>query len=278
MLAAAVLLASGRGFAAEPVSPGAASPAIAGLAHVAIAVSDVERSRAFYGKLGYEEAFHFGEGGAITQSFVKVNDRQFLELYPLKGMKGTDSPGFLHLCFDGDDLPALNRFYVAEGLQPKEVRKARAGNLLFTMAGPEAQNIEYTQYLAGSLHFEDRAKHLGADRVADSFFAVSVAMKDRDAARTYYREKLGFAEVKGHRYLFAIPGSSHQEVLIDSSTLGRRSRIFLHVDDLKKTQAVLKGRDIGVNEVHGDLVVTDPDGNLLVFTRSKVANEDPVSP
>lgn len=276
---AAALMAPGWGFAAQPVPGGAAtSPPIADLAHVAIAVGDVERSRTFYNKLGFEEAFHFGEGGAITQSFLKVNDRQFIELYPLKSMKGTHIAGFLHLCFDGDDLLALNRFYLGEGLLPNEVRKARAGNLLFTMEGPEAQNLEYTQYLPGSLHYEDRGKHLGAGRPADSFFAVSVSMKDRDAARTYYRQKLGFSEVKGHPYLFVIPGSSRQEVLLDSSALGRRSRIFLHVDDLRKTRDLLKGHGIGTSDIRGDVVVTDPDGNLLVFTRSQVASADPVSP
>lgn len=274
---AAILMTPGWGFAAEPAPATATSPPIAGLAHVALAVRDVERSRTFYYKVGFEEAFHFGEGGAITQSFIKVNDRQFIELYPLKSMKGTDVAGFLHLCFDGDDLLALNRFYLGEGLQPNEVRKARAGNLLFTMEGPEAQNLEYTQYLPGSLHY-DRGKHLGAGRPADSFFAVSVSMKDRDAARAYYRQKLGFSEVKGHPYLFVIPGSSRQEVLLDSSALGRRSRIFLHVDDLQKTRDLLKEHGIAVSGVQGDAVVTDPDGNLLVFTRSQVASADPVSP
>ena len=60
----------------------AQSPPIHGLAHVAYRVKDVSASRSFYQKLGYGEAFAFEKDGVITQSFLKVNDRQFIELYP----------------------------------------------------------------------------------------------------------------------------------------------------------------------------------------------------
>ena len=58
-------------------------------------------------------------------------------------------------------------------MTPKmEVRKAGAGNLLFTMDGPMQpngpQNIEYTEYQPGSLHSNDEGQHLGPDRVGDS--------------------------------------------------------------------------------------------------------------
>src|SRR6202040_2877985 len=104
------------------------------------------------------------------ESFIKINDRQFLELYPTTEKDPT--PGFLHLCFEGNDLEAIHADYVSRGLTPKmNVRKAGAGNLLFTMDGPlqpsGPQNIEYTQYQPGSMHSLDQGKHLGSDRIAD---------------------------------------------------------------------------------------------------------------
>ena len=114
----------------------AQSPPINGLAHIAIAVQNLPQSRDFYNKLGFEEAFHFGEGDAITQSFLKVNDRQFIELYPATAKQPA---GFLHLCFEGADLNALHDFDLSRRLTPISVRKARAGNLLFTAEGPEHQ-------------------------------------------------------------------------------------------------------------------------------------------
>ena len=158
LLAAATLLAP---LAAQAQNPPTKSPPIHGLAHIAIRVNDIAASRAFYEKLGFQQAFDMEKNGTVTQSFIKVNDRQFIELYPKTEAQPTI--GFLHLCFDGEDLNALHDFDVAQGLPATAVRKAGAGNLLFTLRGPEDQNIEYTQYMPGSLHYEDRGKHLSPD-------------------------------------------------------------------------------------------------------------------
>ncbi len=240
----------------------AQSPPIDGLAHIAIAVADVQKSRAFYNKLGFEEAFHFGEGEAITQSFLKINDRQFIELYPATPKQPA---GFLHLCFDGDDLNALYAFYIARGLIPKPVRKAHAGNLLFTMEGPEHQNIEYTQYLPGSLHFDDRGKHLGGHRLSTAMFAVALPMQNREAARSFYVDKLAFPAVPGHSWLVTIPGDSHQQILFETGDFIPHGRAFFHVDDLKKTAAELKRIGIEFTSSAQAVTVTDPDANVLIF-------------
>jgi catechol 2,3-dioxygenase-like lactoylglutathione lyase family enzyme len=112
------------------------TPVLTGIAHVAIRVSDLTRSRDFYHKLGFEEAFTLTKDGVTTESFLKVNDRQFIEMYPLQPWQPI---GFMHVCFEGADLEALNRDYVARGLSPTPVKRAGAGNLLFAMEGPEKQ-------------------------------------------------------------------------------------------------------------------------------------------
>ncbi len=274
-LAAALLLAP---FASGQI--GAPSPPIHGLAHIAIRVNDVGLSRAFYEKLGYQQSFAFDKNGVVTQAFLKVNDRQFIELYP-KPAQPDNQPayGFLHLCFDGDDLTALHDYDVAQGLTPNAVRKAGAGNLLFTLRGPENQNIEYTQYMPGSLHFEDRGKHLGPNRIADSFFAVGLSMKDIPAAINFYTVKLGFSLAPHSKTVLLIPDSEDpgasgriqaQQILLQPLN-GTASRIFLFVPDLKKTEHELKSR--GVDFKHGKhtVIVTDPDGNFLVFTAEKIS-------
>ena len=274
--AAAVLLLGS--FAALAQTP--ASPPIHGLAHIAIRVNDIATSKAFYEKLGYEQAFAFDKNGIVTQSFIKVNDRQFIELYPkAAGPETQPQTGFLHLCFDGDDLQALHDFDVSQGLTPISIRKAGAGNLLFTLRGPEEQNIEYTQYMPGSLHFEDRGKHLGEHRIADSFFAVGLGMKDLAAARTFYTAKLGFSTATGSKTILLIPGSKDpgtggsiaaQQILLEPLT-STASRIFLYVPDLKKAAAELKKRSVLAVSVKQALTITDPDGNTLVLTSSRLA-------
>jgi catechol 2,3-dioxygenase-like lactoylglutathione lyase family enzyme len=133
------------------------TPLLAGIAHVAIRVSDLNRSRNFYQKLGFEEAFTLTKDGVVTESFLKVSDQQFIEMYPQQ--QPSQPIGFMHVCFEGADLEALNREYLARGLSPTPVKRAGAGNLLFTMEGPEKQNIEYTQYMPGSLHSDGDVRH-----------------------------------------------------------------------------------------------------------------------
>jgi catechol 2,3-dioxygenase-like lactoylglutathione lyase family enzyme len=169
--------------AAAPVQ----APNLAGIAHAAIRVADLDKSRDFYAKLGYEEAFNMSQGGKTTQSFVKINDRQFIELYPQR--QPSDTIGFMHVCFESADIQALHDTYVARGLTPIAVRKAAAGNLLFTMEGPEKQNLEYTQYMPGSRHSNDKGLHLGANRVSEQIVAVGVEMQAPAAAAAFYKRQ-----------------------------------------------------------------------------------------
>src|ERR1700727_1164407 len=59
------------------------TPPLAGIAHVAIRVHDIPATRDFYARLGFHEAFFLSKDGAIAESFIKINDHQFLELYPV---------------------------------------------------------------------------------------------------------------------------------------------------------------------------------------------------
>jgi catechol 2,3-dioxygenase-like lactoylglutathione lyase family enzyme len=51
---------------------------LVGIAHVAFRVRDYEKSRTFYQKLGFEQAFEFADPGKPSVSFIKINDHQFL--------------------------------------------------------------------------------------------------------------------------------------------------------------------------------------------------------
>ena len=77
-----------------------------------------------------------------------------------------------------------------EGLQPTEPKKARAGNLLFVMHGPDDQLLEYTQYMPESLHSLDRGKHLG-DRISSHILEATTPVRDLGGERAYYTDKLG---------------------------------------------------------------------------------------
>jgi catechol 2,3-dioxygenase-like lactoylglutathione lyase family enzyme len=246
--------------------PAPQTPALNGIAHIAIRVHSLDASRDFYKKLGFDEAFALSKNGAVYQSFIKLNDRQFIELYPTTAKD--PEVGFLHLCFESDNLQAVYDDYIARGVTPNfKIRKAGAGNLLFTMKGPmqadHPQNIEYTQYMPGSRHYDDRGQHLGADRVGTKLVSVTLAMQDPAAARAFYLDKLKFTPDARWRNFLDLPGDSGEMVeIVPVARLGAKSDILLTSPDIRKTGELL--HSAGIEFTDGDtLTVTDPDGNLI---------------
>ena len=272
----------------ETTAP-AVTPPFNGIAHIAIRVQSIADSLAFYNKLGFQQAFAMtGRDGSVSQSFLKLNDKQFIELYPA-GPPNPSRPqsaaqstsSFLHLCLEAADINATHDFYAAEGLAPRAVETAGAGNLLFTIRGPQqptfAQNIEYTQYMPTSRHTLDIGQHLSPDRVADKMTVVTLAMQDPAAARDFYLTKLGFTASKTNPMLLNLPGSSGQMVeIVPADPLGAKSSIVLTTPSLDKAAAQLTRQQVAfkratstTTDANGKtrsveiLTVTDPDGNIL---------------
>lgn len=273
------LLAAVTVFVAAVVLPAqepASKPSrnLAGLAHVAIRVHDLDASVAFYEKLGFVKAFELSHDGVVYEAFIKINDRQFLELYPATAKD--PQIGFLHVCFEGNDLQAVHDYYVAHGLTPNAVRTAGAGNLLFTMPGPDTltgpQNMEYTQYMPGSLHSKDVGQHLGKDRISTQLTAAAIAFTNPAAASEFYQDKVGFIPHKlapnSLSSVYSLPGAPEESIYIDSPVLGYKARIIFAAATAR-AQITLKSRGIAYEKSSGgilaDLILTDPDGNEIVL-------------
>ena len=238
----------------------AQSPALSGIAHVAFRVSDIPAAREFYQKLGFEQFFEFSQDGKTTQAFLKINDRQFIELYPRTN--GAEPLGLMHVCYEADDLAPVNAEYVKRGLKPSAVRKAGAGNLLFVFRDPEEQVLEYTQYLPGSRHFEDRGKHLGSRRVSQQLTGATVPVRDVAAERTYYTGSLGF-EAGGDGAGLRIPGGSGQEVTL--APAAAKPGLRFAVADVKRAAGELRSRGLAVKTGRAEVSVADPDGTVIAF-------------
>src|SRR5690606_17854918 len=82
---------------------------LAGIGHVALKVSDIERSLEFYrDRLGFAEMMrlHRDDGG-LWLVYLRITDAQFLELFP-DGQGGRaphrDATAIDHFCLECDDL------------------------------------------------------------------------------------------------------------------------------------------------------------------------------
>jgi hypothetical protein len=162
------------------------------------------------------------------------------------------------------------------------VRKAGAGNLLFTLAGPAQpnfpQNIEYTQYLPGSLHTNDTGQHLGPDRIADRMTSVALAMVDPEAARSFYLDKLHFLPVRNSNSFLALPGDSGQTVEIVSAAQGARAHLTLQTADLTRAAKRLKQQGLSAKASPHTLTLTDPDGNIILIEDTIATARDSSAP
>lgn len=263
---------------AQAQALGASQTTLAGIAHVAIRVADLSRSQVFYQTLGFEAPFSMASNGKPTQVFFKVNDDQFIELYPQH--TPAQPLGFMHVCFQSADLPSLYSAYVARGLSPTPVKRAGAGNLLFTLQGPEQQNIEYTQYMPGSMHTLDRGSHLGPGRIAQQILAVSLPMQNVAPAQAFYLNELAFqpalhpSSTSGISLL--LPGSSGQQINImprQPSLEHAEDALWLvfAVPSLGTAASQLHHLHIHFNKTKTQLAITDPDGNHLILFKTQIA-------
>jgi catechol 2,3-dioxygenase-like lactoylglutathione lyase family enzyme len=241
----------------------AQAPPMTGFAHAAFRVGNLEKTREFYGKLGFEQAFEFSDAGKTTVAFIKINDRQFIELYPRS--EDHQTVGLMHVCYEASDILAVHDAYAKLDLNPSEVKKARAGNLLFVVHDPEGQLVEYTQYEPGSLHSLDRGKHLGAERVSESLIGVKVAVRGVAAERSFYIEKLGFASSSRPGLALQLPGHSGDVLELEPAATAIKPEITFLVDNAKQTAKMLRRRGLAVQTRHGEISVSDPEGVLAVF-------------
>jgi catechol 2,3-dioxygenase-like lactoylglutathione lyase family enzyme len=243
----------------------AQSPALSGIAHVAFRVADVAVARAFYQKLGFEQAFEMTRDGQTTEAFIKISDRQFIELYP----RNAQPSGLMHICYESSDLDPLYAEYVKRELKPSPVRKAGAGNMLMVVRGPENQTIEYTQYMPGSMHFEDHGKHLGEKRVSQHLLGATLAVKDLAAARGFYTGKLAFEprEESAGGIDLRLPGGSSEEVKLEPAGDDTKPGLFFAVPDVQRAAGDLQSRGLTVKTTPTAVSVADPDGAIIVFTR-----------
>jgi catechol 2,3-dioxygenase-like lactoylglutathione lyase family enzyme len=242
----------------------AQAPPITGIAHLAFRVQNLTAERTFFQRLGFEEAFVLPSPEKPAEVFVKINDRQFIELYP---QTADGQPlGWMHVCYESDALNALQPLYAAHGLQPSPVAKAGAGNLLFSLNDPEGRVTEFTQYMPGSRHTLDRGKHLGPNRIATRLLGFSFPSANLAADQHFYTAGLGFEQQKdGSSIRLRLPAAPDLSIELHAARPGDRIQAIFGVSDVQATARALRRRGFTAQEHKDGVSIEDPNGNLFVF-------------
>jgi len=290
-------------FAAIASSQEVKRPKITGVAHIAIFAKDVDASRKFYtGLLGYEEAYKLNQpDGKLSLTFFKINDRQYIELFP---EREAGSDRLNHIALEVEDAEAMRAYLASKGVAvPERVPKGRTGNLNFTIKDADGHGVEFVQYLPDSDSGKLKGKVMPAARISDTMAHVGILVGSLDKAMGFYRDVLGFRETwRGSRdgqvlnwVNMKVPdGDDYVEFMLYSELpapdkRGTAHHLCLFVPDIEKSKASLEARPAfpgygralevrtGINR-RRQLNLYDPDGTRTELMEPRTVDGVPTPP
>jgi lactoylglutathione lyase len=258
-----------------------------GIAHIAFQVSDLAKAQVFYGGLlGYQDAFRlYKEDGTTRLVYFKVNDRQYIEIFP--GLPPEQEDRLSHIALETTNLEALRLYLAEKGVQgPEKVNKGQDGNLNFTVKDPDGHRVEFVQYQPGSMQMKAKGSYLGPRRLSSRMLHVGLTVVDVAASDRFYKDILGFSEIwRGGTtddvtswINMKVPdGTDYVEYMlvtgkVDRKRLGTLHHAALLVPDMQQALETLRERPLGWDPAHvqapqvgrnkrWQLNLYDPDGS-----------------
>ena len=171
-------------------------PPIVGVAHIGIKTNDIAASRKFFTSiLGFQEPFSLDktDGSGLLLTYFKVNDHQYIEVFPTS--TGPDDDRLSHISFETTDAEQLRKYLASKGVKvPDKLGERRDHDLGFDVIDPDGHDVEFMQYVPGSLHEKSFGKFLPKDRISNRIIHVGFIVKDRAAEDHFYKDILGFKE------------------------------------------------------------------------------------
>ncbi|MGH9503459.1 MAG: VOC family protein [Terriglobales bacterium] len=173
-----------------------ARPAIVGVAHIGLRTDDLAAARKFYtGILGFQEPFSLdkapGEGTGLLLTYFKVNDHQYIEMFP--ELTDPKMDRLSHISFETTDAEQMRAYLASRGVKvPEKLEPMQDGNRGFDVDDPDGHEVEFVEFRSGSLHSRNFGKFLPDTRISTRIIHVGVVVKDRAAADRFYKDILGF--------------------------------------------------------------------------------------
>jgi catechol 2,3-dioxygenase-like lactoylglutathione lyase family enzyme len=276
-------------------------PRLLGVAHMALYVSDIEKTRGFYRDwLGFQEPYDLKNAdGSLSMTFFKVNENQYIEIFP--GLK-PEQDRLNHIAFQTDDAEALRVYLAARGVKvPDKVNKVRIGNTSFNVKDPEGHTVEITQYEPSGWTRREQGKFLGTNPISKRMMHVGIIIGDAPEASKFYTDVLGLTEFWRGSAANATTVSWMNMRLPDSpdyvefmlysnlpapTQRGSQHHICLEVPDIEKALAQLEAHPYrkqytrtleirtGINR-RRQLNLFDPDGSRIELMEPRTVDGQP---
>src|SRR5207248_937843 len=170
-------------------------PKILGVAHMAVYVKDLAKTREFYEDfLGFREPFTLPNkgGGGVRIAFVKVNDQQYFEIF---NERDRGEGQLNHISFYTDNADQMRDYLASKGVaSPDKVGKGQIRNKNFNIKDPDGHIVEIVEYQSDCWTAREAGKFMPPTRISTHIMHVGVLVGDLDKATAFYRDILGFKE------------------------------------------------------------------------------------
>jgi catechol 2,3-dioxygenase-like lactoylglutathione lyase family enzyme len=279
---------------------GPARPRIVGLSHVALFVHDVDKSRAFYKDfLGFAEPYSVtNRDGSLHLTWIKINDRQTIELFP---EKAAGSDRLNHIALETDNAEAMRQYLAAKGLAvPTNTPVGKIRNANYMVKDPDGHDLEIVQYLPDGWTRREQGKFLPDTRISTRMAHAGILVAELEPALKFYRDILGGTETwrgggnpnKLSWVNVKTPeGDDYVEFMLypefpAPDKRGKQHHISLEVPDVEKAKAILEQRvsrinyakpleiQTGINRKR-QLNLWDPDGTRVELMEPKTVDGVP---
>ena len=175
-----------------------ARPKVLGVAHMAVYVKDLDKTRKFYESfMGFAEAFTLPkkDGTGVRIVFVKVNEHQYFEIFN----EADRGEGQLnHISFYTDNADQMYAYLKSRGVEVVSdkgaVSKGQTGNKNFNVKDPDGHIVEIVEYQPDSWTARAAGKFLPDTRISTQIMHLGVLVGDLDKSNKFYGEMLGFKE------------------------------------------------------------------------------------
>ena len=255
LIAAAIVLLSSSPLPAQTSAP--TRPRITGISHVGYFVSDLPKSIAFWHDfLGFDESYNLKTPGTdqVSIAFIKINDRQHIELF---NQAPTNPPNRMsHLCLTVDNVEQMRVYLRSKGfdVEPGNGGRTRAGDYAFEIKDPDGTLLEFVQTLPTGMEAQNAGKFMPSTRVADAIYHVGFLVGNSEKSIAFYHNVLGFREIwRGASQPdelswinMQVPdGTDYVEFMLYRTlptTFGTKNHASLVVPDIQKAVATLEAR------------------------------------
>src|SRR6266852_864950 len=154
-------------------------PKILGVAHMAVYVTDLTRTRQFYEDfLGFGEPFTLSaKGGAgVRIAFIKVNDHQYLEIF---NEKDRGEGRLNHISFYTENADQMRDYLASKGVEvPEKVGTGQTRNKNFNIKDPDGHIVEIVEYQPDSWTAREAGKFMPPTRISAHIMHVGILVGD----------------------------------------------------------------------------------------------------